>query len=404
MNYFVFVVCGAKEHIDTLNYSLKFVRHFSRYPVLVVTDTRRNDNMIEHDRIIDIKTPDCFDNHQASIYLKTGLHKFLNLEENSLYCYLDSDVVAISEDINTIFDCFTPPIIFARDHCNFDEFSPHAMNCGCLEDVCRREREYKPVDMFFRSRFFAADKLFSDDRIALDKQFEEIKGINPVSILKAARYVLLRYFLPVGRFRFGKYLFDKKERFWYNTQHEIIHIDYRYYSKKLKRKTGAHYDYNTSRWLNRNGEDITPSKALCSHLSEHIAQKYGIEIPGFWRHWNGGVFIFGIQSVGFLEFWHNTTIDEFNDRKSKTRDQGMLALTVWKYNLQNNPVLTMSYNFITEFRNENIAYDRERGFTADGFNTVFNPCFLHIYHEWEHKGWSIWDFVEQLNNRIQKME
>lgn len=27
---------------------------------------------------------------------------------------------------------------------------------------------------------------------------------------------------------------------------------------------------------------------------------------------------------------------------------------------------------------------------------------MHIYHEWGHKGWSIWDFVEELEGVVEK--
>lgn len=400
MNYFVFVVCGTKEHTDTLNFSLKFIRHFSRFPALVVTDARRNEAQIEHDHIIDIETPEHFDHHQASIYLKTNLHRILNIAENDIYCYLDSDIVAISDKINSIFDCFEAPVKFARDHCGFDEFSPHAMNCGCLEDVNRREQEYRPVDNFFRSRFFANTKLFSEDRKALDNQFETLKQFRVRSLVSSLRYLMLRYPAPVRQFRFGQFVFNKRERFWYNDKGEIIHIDYRYYARKLKRETGAHYNYKENKWLNRNDEDITPKIAECRHLRNHIFNKYGVDIPGNWNHWNGGVFLFNRKSFEFLDYWNKTSIEEFDDTATKTRDQGTLALSAWRFNLQNAPVLNKEYNFITEFKNDKIAYSPSKGFTYDGFVTSFNPYFLHIYHEWGHKGWSIWDYVEELKETV----
>ncbi|MGM0650481.1 MAG: hypothetical protein ACQES1_08250, partial [Bacteroidota bacterium] len=77
MNHFVFVVCGSKEHIDKLNFSLKFLKHFSNKNIIVVTDLSRNEAKINHDNILDVSTPEYYNNHKASIYLKTSLHKRL---------------------------------------------------------------------------------------------------------------------------------------------------------------------------------------------------------------------------------------------------------------------------------------------------------------------------------------
>jgi hypothetical protein len=75
-NCFVYVVCGDKEHIDTLHYSLLFLKHFSSNKIIVLTDSSRNETPVIHDSIIDIKTPEKYNNHQASIYLKTGVNQF----------------------------------------------------------------------------------------------------------------------------------------------------------------------------------------------------------------------------------------------------------------------------------------------------------------------------------------
>lgn len=129
---FVFVVCGAKEHLDTLNFSLKALRRFSNLPILVITDLSRNETEINHPKkqVIDIRTDAAYNHHQASIYLKTGLHKFLPMEGNR-YCYLDTDVVALNAEVDAVFNHYTTPITFATDHCRMNGFSPHAINCNC---------------------------------------------------------------------------------------------------------------------------------------------------------------------------------------------------------------------------------------------------------------------------------
>lgn len=155
---FVFVVCGAKEHIDTLNFSLKALRRYCEVPIVVITDLKRNETEIDHPagNIIDVQVSTEYDHHQASIYLKTGLHKFLPMD-NTLYCYLDTDVVALDKNIESIFSHFHGPITFASDHCRMNQFSSHAVNCGCS-----LPRELEELLVHFR------------------KEYELLKGNEPV--------------------------------------------------------------------------------------------------------------------------------------------------------------------------------------------------------------------------------
>jgi len=403
MNYFVFVVCGAKEHIETLNFSLKFIRHFSNYPVLVVTDKKRNEIPVEHDQIIDIVTPAEYDHHQASIYLKTGLHKFLNMKDGSLYCYLDSDIVAINSEINTIFDYFRPPVIFAKDHCPFNEFSPHAMQCACLADTLRRNKEYSAVDEFFQQNFFIKIQENNTDKIKLDQQFELLKEKNIKHIFPALVYFIKRHLLPLKQIKLGEFYFNKRDGFWYNSSHEIIHFDWSYAVKRME-KNGVYYNKKNKIWKNSLGEDIMPQVPHCRHLGEYIAEKYKIKIPDNWRHWNGGVFLFNAAGVKFMNYWHEITLKEFENPATKTRDQGTLAVTAWVYNLQETVTLPEKFNFITEYDNPGIMYTAEKGFTQDGYKTTFLPCFLHIYHQWGRTGWSIWDYVSALEKTILKLK
>ena len=65
-NKFVFVVCGAKEHIDTLHFSIRYLQHFSKNEIIVVTDSARNEIQVAYQNVVDVKTPENFTNHQAS--------------------------------------------------------------------------------------------------------------------------------------------------------------------------------------------------------------------------------------------------------------------------------------------------------------------------------------------------
>ena len=137
-NIFVFVACGNDEHIHTLNFSLSYLRHFTKNEIIVVTDLERNNVKINHDNIKNIDTPANYDHHEASIFIKTKLHKILDMD--NMYCYLDSDVIAISSNIDGIFGYFAPPVTFASDHCKIDKFSNSAVNCRCRRDYIEKVR------------------------------------------------------------------------------------------------------------------------------------------------------------------------------------------------------------------------------------------------------------------------
>jgi len=391
MNYFVFVVCGAKTHIDTLNLSLRFLRHFSRYPILVVTDTRRNEIPVEHDNIIHVNTPEEYDHHQASIYLKTGLHRFVPDIQNDTYCYLDSDIIAMSDSCNQIFNYKPEPIIFAQDHCSFWEFSPNAMNCNCISDFNRRKHEFEKA-MF---------SYFEDFKPLNEKTYGELEKLNiifnkfkkqPYKNLRLLIKYLVRRYLPVKNdIILAGFRFNKKNRCWYDTENNMISFDYRYHKSRLWKQ--QHVYFKNGLCFNKSHELISPQTPHCEHLAEYIKNKYCLDIPRLWTHWNGGVFIFNSSSIDFMDFWHQITISEFYDNSTKTRDQGSLAISAWKYKLQDKPTLPVIYNFIVDFNKKNIQFNQAKGFTYNNFKTSVTPVFLHVCNNWNNYNWDIWQSV-----------
>ena len=133
---FVYALCGGASYIRMLRRSLECLRPRTTLPIIVVTDTRRNEIAIDYPTVIDVETPRHFSHHQASIFLKTGLHRFLppDLE----YAYLDTDVIAIAKRGDLIFGHQSGPVTFAHDFTLLEScvatFSPWAVNCSCQEN------------------------------------------------------------------------------------------------------------------------------------------------------------------------------------------------------------------------------------------------------------------------------
>ena len=76
---FVFAVCGADEHIHTVNLAIRYLQQYSDNEILVVTDLNRNSAAIQHPNVLDVPTPEQYDHHQASLYLKTRLHRIVDM-------------------------------------------------------------------------------------------------------------------------------------------------------------------------------------------------------------------------------------------------------------------------------------------------------------------------------------
>ena len=396
-NYFVFVVCGADEQIKTLNFSIKYLRHFSGNNILVVTDKKRNNIEIDHDKVLDIHTPEHFDHHQASIYLKTGLHKFVDLSTN--YCYLDSDVIALSPNVDDIFQHSYGPVTFAADHCTMESFSSNAVNCGCSE------RKKEDLDTFVN----AVKRILPDyehDSIFNNKIGRELYRIlieiknNP---LKRAGmivdYLMLKYGLKNSiKSKNGLvFKYSRKKKGWIDIDGNLIMYNLTALSSKLKKSSEFSFSKWKRTWTDKNGENIFSVK--CGHLAEQIKQKFDIDVTQKnFQHWNGGVFLFNKESTDFLNTWHQLTMEIFADKNWKTRDQGTLIATVWKHNLQYQKLLPQEFNFIADFNNPRITYSNSKGFTYDNFKTLIVPNLIHVYHQFGNRDWEVWQGIENILN------
>jgi len=134
---FVFSVVGDR-HIGLANLAISFLKRVSRQEIVVVR--ARSACPVAHDQVVDVVPPLEYDDHQASIFLKTDLLRLVG-GRGTRFCYLDSDVVAVDEEVDSIFEHRSGPVTFAADAVDIDMFSRYGVNCRCAESRCSHLRE-----------------------------------------------------------------------------------------------------------------------------------------------------------------------------------------------------------------------------------------------------------------------
>jgi hypothetical protein len=385
-NAFVFVVCGAREHLDTLALSLQALRQKTQYPIFVVTDLARNEVDIAHDRVINVTTPPEFSHHQASIWLKTSLHQ--HLPSGPVYAYLDTDILAVGNEVDGLFDQYVPPIIFAPDHCRMRQFSPYAMFCGCYDKNEKHRTEVNRLIAQADPLYNTSETHIQEQREKLQQVFARYKRTRIQQIITA-----LRFIVSINRFFMNAdFYYHKKTKIWYTADHQPImyHVN----MKKIAKAAGLTY--------NRLKNDIQTAERKsiwhdrCNHLAEAIQEKFGIPVSDAnWQHWNGGVFIFSSQSAQFMDTWHQFTLEIFKDARWKTRDQGTLIATAWKLGLQNHSTLDNQWNMILDYYNPHIEVFSDGKITVDGQHKK-TPQLVHIYHHWGDTTWEVWQKIQAL--------
>ena len=132
---FIYCVCGDR-HARRVETSLGFLKRASRADIIVV---KARAGHIAHDQTLSVELPAGLTDHQASILLKTSLPRLVGTQ--GVACYLDSDQIAVSPDVDSIFDYHRPPVTFAADHVTLDRFSRSAVRCGCGVASCDHLRQ-----------------------------------------------------------------------------------------------------------------------------------------------------------------------------------------------------------------------------------------------------------------------
>lgn len=392
-NKFVFVVCGAKEHIDTLHFSLRYLQHFSKNEIIVVTDAKRNEIPVIHNNIIQVDTPENFSHHQASIYLKVGLNKFL--PKGFTYCYLDTDVVAINEECDEVFNYKSGIVTFAKDHCIMPKFSPNAVRCDCSVKNKQDRAELEAL----MEKYDPAKKI-------TDPVMEEKKRklINEFAVIKRNRlqyfFIALRFVLTLKTFKLNDDMYyNRWKKLWHDAEGRIIIPPAEDMFRDIEKNSHWRWNSFKKRWIGPDGRDVFNPE--CHHLAEYIKTKFGIEVKDKnFQHWNGGVFLFDDSSEDFMNAWFDKTMQIFNDPQWYVRDQGTLIATVWQFGLQHNPVLPQKFNFIADYTTPGVMMNSEGAFTDNAFKTKVYPAFLHVYHCWGKKGWDIWEYIERVGEKF----
>jgi hypothetical protein len=127
---FVYSVCGD-WHAKAVETSLRFLKRVSKADIVVVTARA---GPISHDQTLSVDMPEGLSDHQASILLKITLPSLI--ATGGAACYLDSDQIAVSSDVDQVFSLYRPPVTFAADHRRLDDFSRYGVRCGCPVAPC----------------------------------------------------------------------------------------------------------------------------------------------------------------------------------------------------------------------------------------------------------------------------
>lgn len=379
---FVFVVCGAAEHLNMLKESYAWLAARTNLPIYVVTDSKRNEWPIQYENLIDVPVDPSFNHHQAAIWLKTSLHRIL--PDNFLFTYLDSDILAWNDQIDKIFEQYQSPVTFAPDHCKLKQFSSYAVNCGCLEYINlireKIEKEIIKQDPLAAS----SDKYIQEKRKELLELFSKHKKSFSYKL-----FFYLRYLTSWPEFHIENFYFNKKNKGWYEYGTNI---------KVMNHISMAKIAQNLNlRWnIFKQQIQLTDKRPVyidsCDHLLQAIKKKFSVNIKNTnWQHWNGGVFVFRTGNNLFMQTWHELTMQIFDDPEWKTRDQGTLVATVWKLGLQNHPTLEREWNLIIDYYTPGIELTGDGIFIMQG--KKFTPHFIHVYHHFGDTSWSLWNKI-----------
>jgi hypothetical protein len=361
---FVFAVCGSAQHIARFHQAAEILAIKTSHPIWVVTDVQRNELELQHDRILDVRIPATLDNHQASIFLKTSLYR--HLPQGTIYCYLDTDVIALSSNCDLVFDAFHAPVTFAPDFVQMDIFSRFAVNCVCEAQL---KKAFESHNLATERYAATLAKEYNAACQEIDMLTEKNKRTMFQRIITWTKYHLSSspyYVLNEA------YKQEKSTDRW--TGRDGVPLEEKYDRIRfLEREMGLPWDA-AQQYFILNGAPL--GSYTCQHLNNAIAQKFGIDsIPYNWQHWNGGVFLFDESAYSFMEFWHNASLAIMEDNAWKVRDQGTLAATAWHFGLQQHAMLDIKFNRIIDLSAQHTVVMEDGTLMVNGEKEY--PALLH---------------------------
>ena len=413
--FFVFATCGDDKQIDQLNFSLKYLKHFSKYEIIIVTDLKRNKKEIFHDNIIDITTPEKYDNNRASLFLKTSLHKILDMSNE--YCYLDACVIAIKKEINKIFNHNYGKITFSPDFIKINEISPNLINCNCL--INNAEEKKQLGDLLIRFKDYHSQSIPLKEYLGKEKKIlKRIRIKFKVYTQIKIKKILLKYtqeskeynlnnkktpfFKRIKIKLFDKlninedWIFNTYNNAWFDEKGEIIYSEHLNFLDHISKISNFKFDAESDKWVNKKGNPVY-IKPTCNHLIEKIKTDFNVNISkDNWQHWNTNVFIFTSESAGFMNIWHEYTLKILEDKNWEVSDIGTLAATVWKLKLQKQEKLPTEFNLVANYQANNVLYNGNGEYALNKGDTIIYPYFINFCNGFGNKEWNVWNSIEKL--------
>jgi glycosyltransferase involved in cell wall biosynthesis len=149
----------------------------------------------------------------------------------------------------------------------------------------------------------------------------------------------------------------------------------------------------------------------CRHLRQAIKKTFGVTVgSGSWVPWDPAVFVFGPDSLSFLDLWHQYAIMALPSAESTlkgiTGDRWALTAAAWKSGLQNNSTLPKRFHRVVDgfqgIPREEREYLHPSAFSIDKSYSLTargnkKPVFLHfVNHTIGAAGWKNWDDVSRL--------
>jgi hypothetical protein len=276
---------------------------------------------------------------------------------------LDSDVVAVSSEVDRVFDQFRGSVVFAADMGKLEDFSPFAVNCACMDQTVA----LKDAQMRYDSEGFKEYQRCTDAiSVELAKNRKDLIG-------RIRSWVNYQFgHLEFYRLSNGYYQHKETGR-WYSEGG--IDIDATYARIPwISKASGCMWNATDQRYERVDGSDAEVLK--CEHLRELLKLDFDVDVPKGWQHWNGGVFLFDTRAESFFADWNGHVLKVFGSAAWRTRDQAALIATVFGHGLQNAPLLDCKFNFIVREDEFEKLLASEEGVLFDGIET--QPAFLHF--------------------------